>query len=185
MKVYFNMCTEDLSNCYVVINEDTKQALIIDPGLITQDVINQIELGAHELCAVLVTHKSDTCAKGIHTLLKIYNPSIYAADTEGFLNTKTTLLKDGTFKAAGLDINYYSMPGSSSDAMVYKIGKFLFTGETIFAGVIGDMIASVHSKRVLIENINKKVFSQEDDTVIMPVLGPPTTVGTEKILATQ
>ena len=43
MKVYFNLSIEGFSNCYVVVNEETKEAIIIDPGVITKEIIEQIE----------------------------------------------------------------------------------------------------------------------------------------------
>ena len=42
MKVYFHLSIEGFSNCYVVVNEETKEAIIIDPGVITKEIIEQI-----------------------------------------------------------------------------------------------------------------------------------------------
>ena len=43
MKVYFHLNIEGFSNCYVVVNEKSKEAIIIDPGKITKELISQIE----------------------------------------------------------------------------------------------------------------------------------------------
>ena len=44
MKVYFHLSIDGFSNCYVITNETTKEAIIIDPGVITKEIIEQIEV---------------------------------------------------------------------------------------------------------------------------------------------
>ena len=39
MKVYFHLNLEGFSNCYVIVNEDSREALIVDPGQITNEII--------------------------------------------------------------------------------------------------------------------------------------------------
>ena len=43
MKVYFHLNLGGFSNCYLVVNEETNEAIIIDPGQITDELIEQIE----------------------------------------------------------------------------------------------------------------------------------------------
>ena len=54
MKVYFHFNIDGFSNCYVVTNEKTMEALIIDPGKITKEILEQIENGPFDLTAVLI-----------------------------------------------------------------------------------------------------------------------------------
>ena len=68
MKVYFHFNLDGFSNCYVVVNEKNKEALIIDPGIITKEIIEQIESGPYNLVAVLITHKHNSHIRGRQTL---------------------------------------------------------------------------------------------------------------------
>ena len=163
MKVYFHLNLEGFSNCYVIVNEDSREALIVDPGQITNEIINHIEIGGYKLTGVLISHNHGSHVAGLETLRKIYNPKVYAADWEVAQND-TIVLKDD---------------GLVHDSMVYKIGNILFTGDCLSAGKIGSA-SSKFSERNLIKNIEQKILSQTDDTVIMPGHGPPTTVGTER-----
>lgn len=179
MKVYFHLNLEGFSNCYVIVNENTHEAIIVDPGQITTEIINHIETGGYKLTGVLVSHNHGSHVAGLSTLRKIYSPEVYAADWEVAGNDTNVLKDDGVVKIAGLDVEYFSLPGHTNDSMVYKIGSVLFTGDSLSACKIGST-NSKFSERTLVKNIKQKILSQTDDTVIMPGHGPPTTVGVER-----
>ncbi|MBQ4377870.1 MAG: MBL fold metallo-hydrolase [Treponema sp.] len=178
MKIYLHLDFEKLTNCYLVVNEETKKALIIDPCKISNTLIKQIEEGGYDLTAVFITHKHENHYRGLKTLKKIYDFSVYAADND--LSTDKNILKgEGVKSIGGLNVEYFSLPGHSSDSMVYKIENAIFTGDVIFAGKIGSSSCSYTSK-YLAKGIKSKIFSLNDGTVIMPGHGPITTVGAEK-----
>lgn len=172
---------EEFTNCYVVVNDDPAimEALIIDPGKISNEIISQIEDGGYKLTGVLVTHNHKNHVRGLSTLRKIYSPAIYAADYEVAGDKTVVLHGDGSLFVAGLQVQYLSVPGHSSDSLVYKIGDVLFTGDTITAGTIGDT-NSQYSRRLLSSNITAKILSQNERCALMPGHGPPTTVAAEK-----
>jgi hydroxyacylglutathione hydrolase len=180
MKIYFHLNIEGFSNCYVIVNEATKKALIIDPGKITPDIISQIEDGGYQLTAVLITHNHANHVRGLSTLRKIYKLTVYAADSEVAGNDTAVIKGDGTLKIGGLNIGYFAIPGHTSDSMVYKIGRVLFTGDVISAGKTGET-TTTYSLRTLHTGILTKILSQQENTVIMPGHGPPTSVAAEKL----
>ena len=181
MKVYFHLSLEGFTNSYVVVNDDPSvmEALIIDPGKISEEIITQIENGPYKLSAVLITHNHEYYASGLRTLNKIYTPKVYAADYEVMGSKPIVIRGDGSFREAGLDIQYFAVPGHTNDSMVFKIGSILFTGDALTAGLIGETTGKFF-KSMLVGNIQKKILTQTDDTVIMPGYGPPTTVGAER-----
>lgn len=179
MKIYSHLNLEGFSNCYIIANEDIHEALIVDPGQITTAVIENIESGGYKLAGILVSHNHGSHVQGLTSLRKIYTPQIFAADWEVATNETYVLSGDGTFQAAGLQIEHFSIPGHTADSMVYKIGSVIFTGDCLFAGGIGSTNTKF-SRRTLIKNIKTKILSQCDETVLMPGHGPPTTVGVER-----
>lgn len=180
MKVYFNRIVETFSNSYVVVNDAQRKALIIDPGRVTHEMISQIENGGYTLEAILITSNIPEHTDGISTLERIYRPGIYAADTD-IAGKKTFVIRgDGKLHVCGLDMSYFSIPGHSSDSIVYRIGNVLFTGDVISAGKVGETV-SAYSRKVMIDDINKKLMPHSDDTIIMPGHGPMTSVGAEKL----
>ncbi|MBQ1661852.1 MAG: MBL fold metallo-hydrolase [Treponema sp.] len=181
MKIYFHLCLDEFSNSYLVVNDDplVKEAIVIDPGKVSSQLVEQIESGGYKLSAVLITRNNEAVLGGLSTLMKIYSPQIYAADCE-IESQRTVLIRgDGKLRIAGLDVDYFSIMGHSTDSMCFKIGNVLFTGDSLTAGVVGET-SGTYFKRMLCSNIEKKIFSQNDELVVMPGHGPPTTVATER-----
>ncbi|HZK20518.1 MAG TPA: MBL fold metallo-hydrolase [Treponemataceae bacterium] len=179
MKIYLHLNIHGFSNTYIVTNKETMQAIIIDPGNITNDMIQQIERGPYKLVAALITHNHTSHVQGLTTLRKIYNPKIYAADYEVAKSDTIVIKGDGVRKIAGFSVGYMSVPGHSPDSMVFKIGRVMFTGDTLIAGNCGSTNNN-YAKKTLLTNIRLKLLSQHDNVEVMPGHGPPTTIGVEK-----
>lgn len=179
MKIYFHLNTGGFSNTYIITNEKTNEAILIDPGKVTEEIIKRIEDNNLKLVAVLVTHNHSNHAHGLKTLLKIYTPKIYGADLELNGDKTNVIAGDGTLHIAGLSVRYMSLPGHSSDSMAYQIGNAIFTGDAISAGRIGRTNSS-YSKHLLRRNVNEKIISQQENTILLPGHGPPSTVGAEQ-----
>ena len=184
MKVYFHLNEGGFSNCYLVVNEISNQAIIIDPGKITKEIIARIEDNHLNLSAVLITHNHGSHADGLKTLRKIYSPKVFAADWTVAANDTTVITCDGTTQIEGMQVSYLTIPGHTSDSVVYKIGSILFTGDVLLSGEIGKTNSS-YSEYILRSNIEHKIFSQLDTTVLMPGHGPPSTLGAAKAIYNQ
>ena len=179
MKVYFHMNVENFSNTYLVVNEDTKTAIIIDPCKITKQIIDQIENGGYKMQAALITHNHKGHINGLSTLMKIYDITVYAAESEIQGIKTNTINGDGSINIGDLNISYFHVPGHTPDSIVYKIENVLFTGDTIEAGRICSTNSN-YSRMNLIKNIKNKIFSLDNDTIIMSGHGPLTTIASEK-----
>lgn len=179
MKIYYHVNPQGFSNTYIITNEKSKEAIIIDPGQMNEEIIAQIESNGLKLTSVLITHNHPSHVNGLKTMLKIYSPKIYGADWEIAGKETTVLNGDGKMRLAGMTVHYMTLPGHTADSMIYKIGNVLFTGDTISAGEIGSTNSS-YSSHILRRNINEKILSQQENTVIMPGHGPPTSVVAER-----
>lgn len=179
MKIYFYLNFSGFSNTYLVTNEESKEAIIIDPGEIKEDIISQIEDNHYKLAAVLITHNHSSHVEGLKTLRKIYTPKIYAADWEIAGNETNVITGSGKIKIAKMPVYYIAMPGHTADSVVYGIGNLLFTGDVLFAGSMGSTNSS-YSEFLLHTNIENKIFSQQDNVVLMPGHGPPSSIRAAK-----
>ena len=179
MKIYFHMSIESFSNCYVIVNELTSEALVVDPGTVTKEMINQLEDNHYKPVAVLVTHNHEDNLRGLKTFLKIYHADVYAAESKIFGIPTKVIHGEGKLNLAGLEIDYFSVPGHSPDSLVYKIGTVLFSGDVIGAGTIGETNSN-YSTKILKRGIEQRILTQPEDTTIMPGHGPMTTVAAER-----
>ncbi len=179
MKIYCHRNHVSGYNSYIVINTITNEAIIIDPGKITPKMIEHIENENYTLVAVLVTHSHASLTEGLLALQKIYQPTVYGAYSELMHSDANILRRDGILKIASLNISYFSITGHTPDSMAYKIGNSIFTGDALLSGTIGPT-TNPYAKKLLVTNIQTKLFIHDDATVVFPGHGPITTIGAEK-----
>ncbi|HHU37394.1 MAG TPA: MBL fold metallo-hydrolase [Treponema sp.] len=180
MKIYFHYSVEGFSNGYLVGNEKTREAVMIDPGLMNQELLSHIEKNKYHLTSVLITHNHESHHSGLETLLRVFNPKVYAADAE-LKGIKTMILQgDGTFLAAGFPIRYFATPGHSPDSLMYQIKNVIFPGDALSAGRLGTT-NNIYGRRNLVAHLRNKLLTQNDDIIVMPGHGPPSTIGAERL----
>ena len=179
MRLYFSYCPSGFSNCYLLGTDETKEALIIDPGTIDPKVIRLIEDNCYYLKGILITHDHSHHVKGVKTLMRIYNTEIYAVSP--MINEhKSTLVKDGeTIKLGPFSIEVISIPGHSADSAVYKIDRLLFTGDSLYAGLMGST-ASLYAAATQVNAIRSKLFSLPGNYTVLPGHGPPSSLEAER-----
>ena len=181
MKVYFHVCIETWTNTYLIVNDDPNvmEAIIVDPSQITNRLIDLIEGNGYKLVGILITHNHAHHIYGLRTLTKIYNATVYAADSETYGMNSCILNGDGMTRIAHFNVEFFSIPGHSPDSMVYKIGDILFTGDTLISGETGST-SSQYSKKLLCGKIKDKLFKLPNRTLIFPGHGTPGTIESEK-----
>lgn len=180
MTVFFHYALHGFANVYLVGNDETGEALIVDPAAFTLGLLDFIEGKSYSVKAVLVTHNHAHHVDGLKTLLKIYDAEVYSSNSMlGDLPCR--MVRDGDrLDICGLEVGAVSVPGHSADSIAYRIGKLIFTGDALHAGLIGKTL-SQYGNRLLREQLSKKILNQADDCIVLPGHGPPSTVGAEKI----
>jgi glyoxylase-like metal-dependent hydrolase (beta-lactamase superfamily II) len=179
MKIYHHYSLYGFSNVYLVGNDDTKEALVVDPAEMNAALLGHIEKNDYALKAVFVTHNHPHHVRGLKTLLKIYDAQVYAANASvaGF---PCRALRDGeSVSTCGVSVDVFSVPGHSPDSLVFRIDGMLFTGDALHAGLIGKTLSSYNAV-TLADRLKSKILDQADEYVILPGHGPPSTVGTER-----
>jgi len=184
MKLFFHYCSYGFSNSYILGAENTdpansNAAIIVDPGSIEKNTLDIIENNNFDLKAVLITHDHLTHVRGLRTLMRIYNAEIFAVN-QNIMEHKTTLVKDGDiFNVAGISVEVISIPGHSSDSVVYKIDNLLFTGDILTAGLVG-RTASAYGAATQMNNLRNRLLSVPGDFIVLPGHGPPSTLEVER-----
>lgn len=192
MKLFFHYCSYGFSNSYILGAENwhaedwqfsdalkPPAAIIVDPGSIDNVTLETIENNNFELKAVLITHDHLSHVRGLRTLKRIYNAEVFAVN-HSIMDHKTTMVKDGDkLDIAGFSIEVISIPGHSSDSVVYRIENLLFTGDVLTAGLVGST-ASTYGSTTQMNKLRSRLLSLPGDYIVLPGHGPPSTLEAER-----
>ncbi|MCM8784066.1 MAG: MBL fold metallo-hydrolase [Candidatus Omnitrophica bacterium] len=183
------------ANCYIVYNEVSLQALIIDPGgdaskikiiidrkklkcLFIINTHGHIDhIGANnEFDIPIMVHEADEEF--------LYNPELNLSMCFGFpySSRKAEKILEGgeMFDFSGLSFETIHTPGHTPGSICLKFDNHLFTGDTIFFQGIGRTDFPHSSEDKLLKSIKEKIFTLDAEIKIFPGHGPTSTIGAEK-----
>lgn len=187
------------ANAYIVYTENKPEAVIIDPGddiKLIMDLIKEHEL---KLEKILLTHghfdhigavkdlKERTGAQvAIHKqeadFLTDPNKNLsYIINRQIVQDPADIFLEDGDLiRVADMEFKVLHTPGHTEGGVCYKLGKVLFTGDTLFEGSVGRTDLSGGSYEQLMSSIREKLLVLDDDHLVYPGHGRQTTIGRER-----
>jgi hydroxyacylglutathione hydrolase len=179
MKYFPHYFIVGFSNTYLIGDEDSGEAALIDPGYFDGELLKLVESNRLTVSAVLVTHAHQSHIGGIQTLKRVYDARIYAY-REKVLDFDTTTVREGDIIRLGkLEIAVIETPGHTRDSIAFYIGNMLFTGDTLTAGLTGTA-AHDQAHHLLLSSIRKKLLTLPDDTLVFPGHGPPSRIRLER-----
>lgn len=186
------------TNCYFVYDEDTKDAVVIDPA--KNGLYDKLSDNGINVRAILLTHGHFDHIMGVHELCEKSGAKLYALAAEdelcrnSYLNASEqirrpytvepdVLLSDGEeFTVAGITFKVYATPGHTLGSCCFYIEsvKWLFSGDTLFAGSIGRSDLPTGNGEEIMDSVQKIVETFDDDVKVYPGHGDSTTIGHEK-----
>jgi glyoxylase-like metal-dependent hydrolase (beta-lactamase superfamily II) len=190
-------------NTYVVWRPDRKDALVIDPGLEPDLILQFLREEQLTPAALLNTHGHGDHIGGNAALKQAFpeaqlligvNEARLLTDPEANMSAPfgvpitsppaDRLVKEGeTVEAAGIRLDVLEIPGHSPGHVVFvyrSVPPLVFGGDVLFRGSIGRYDFPGCDGQLLLQGIRDKLFTLPADTVVYPGHGPVTTVGHEK-----
>lgn len=179
-------------NCYIVVDEDTKEALIIDPGDEGEALVAYVKDLHVKLQGILLTHGHVDHVGAVDHVKEAFQVPAYISekDMKYILQRKTafgpvgkveTFLKEGdAFTFAGKPVTIIETPGHSKGSLSFLIEGVLFSGDVLFQNSVGRTDLPGGSMEELLHSIKEKLFRLPEETRVMPGHGPETTLGMEK-----
>jgi glyoxylase-like metal-dependent hydrolase (beta-lactamase superfamily II) len=179
MRVLNHFLVEGFSNAYLVGPDGPGDAILVDPGAFDATLLGLIEAHGYYARALLLTGTGFHHAGGIKTIRRVYDSRIYAAieTIEGYDAELVT--EEGAFTAAGFQVEVFPVADHLLDALIYRIGNVLFTGDVLSAGRRAQL-GNDYSKELIAMSVSESLAHLADDTIVLPAHGPPTTLGAER-----
>ena len=188
------------TNCYVAWNEQTKEAVIVDPAAYSKKLAEFLREEGLKPQAVLLTHGHFDHIMGLDALLEEYPVPVYVHEAEkgliadpktnlsltytnGYVFEDATYVTDGQkIEAAGVTFEVLFTPGHTSGGCCYyaETENMLFSGDTLFRCSVGRSDLPTGDETTLIRSIKEKLLVLPENTVVYPGHMAATTIQTEK-----
>lgn len=200
VKIYHKVVGSISTNCYLVVNEESNQGIIVDPADMPDSLCKMIDDAKCDLKAILLTHGHFDHIGACDVLRDKYNAKVYAALEEeellsmphlnlsasfgeGFVVKADELHRDGdVLELAGMNIKAIHTPGHTIGSCCYylKDENVLFSGDTLFCESIGRTDFPTGSGAKLRASLRDKLSELPNETDVLPGHGEFTNIGHEK-----
>jgi len=190
------------SNCHLVADTKTGDAIVIDPGDDSPEIAALREPGGFRVERIVCTHGHIDHVSGGAPAREAFGAPLWlhAADLRWLDRLPTQAMAMGfdvpvvpkvdhspvdgeTFTVGGQEARVIHTPGHSpgSISLWFAAAKVLFTGDTLFAGSVGRTDLPGGDSNALVHSIREKLFPLGDDVRFYPGHGPSGLLGEERL----
>ncbi len=176
--IVYHFCTiVNEANAYLLIDEHSKEALLIDVPAWTETMQKVLMEHQAKLVGVFITHDHYDHTSGYGELCKAY-PGIARYPKKEFFHNPDDE-RYNTIKVGNWTGKILSLPGHTPESAGLHIGKVVFTGDALFAGSVGGTISSFNAQQQ-VEYVRKNILTLPEETIVFTGHGPATSIKIEK-----
>ena len=189
------------TNCYLIINLDNNESIIVDPADSPESIYDMVVRSASRPQAILLTHGHFDHATDAKPLADRYGIKIYIHEADKAtlddpqLNVSYMMGQSKTFYAdvflkdkqeidiAGFHIVVLHTPGHTPGGCCYYFPyeDVIFTGDSLFCGSIGRTDFKGGSMSDLVRTVKEKIMTLPEHTEVYPGHNDTTTIENERM----
>ncbi len=191
----------DPTNCYIIFDEKSKEAIVIDPGGEVDKIAKMLDILKAKVKYIYLTHCHGDHIGGVNELKERYGGKIliHRIDSKGLNNPEINLCEYIGLGRIELDVDsriddndlihvgetelqVIHTPGHTkgSTSLYCEKEKMLFSGDTLFRGTWGRTDLPTSSLEDIMNSITKRLLVLPDDTIVYPGHGKATMIKEEK-----
>lgn len=189
------------TNCYVIKDEETSEAMVIDPGGDAEKISNMLDILNIKLKYIYLTHCHADHIGAVKQIQNKYggkilihrngaenleNDDIVLASCIGedkiVLEADSRVDDEDILHIGNIEFKVLYTPGHTncSTSLYCEKYKMIFSGDTIFRGAWGRTDLPTSSLEQIMDSITKKILVLPDETIIYPGHGKSSMIREEK-----
>jgi len=185
-------------NCYLVIDEDARECVLVDPGDDGTEILAMVRASGATLTAIWCTHAHLDHIGAINTVRAVYPVPVHlhpldlpfyttlsarAAAMYGVPwdqpDAPTTAIAEGdTMRCGALRFTAMHVPGHAPGQVSFNGHGIALSGDLLFAGSIGRTDLPLCDPVAMDASLGR-IATLPPETVVYPGHGPATTIGAE------
>ena len=190
-----------ITNCYIIVDEETKETMVIDPGGEAEKIIELLDILGAKIKYIYLTHCHGDHIGALNEVkskkggMVLIQKDDYEGLKSPVINLTGTLcevpisieadsrVNDGDILHIGsLEFKVIHTPGHTKggSSLYCEKEKMLFSGDTLFKGAWGRTDLPTSSFEDIISSISNKLLVLPDETIVYPGHGISTKIVEEE-----
>ena len=168
---------------YIVADEETDEAVIIDPSWDLEKVFDALKKNGWKAKYVINTHSHFDHVLGNEQVTKVTKAKIIQHKASE-LEKDVAVSEGDTIRLGSIEMKVVHTPGHSKDSICLVLDGVVFTGDTLFVGSCGRVDLPGSDPKEMYESLLNRLAGLDDKLVVYPGhnygQAPTSTIGFEK-----